>query len=70
MPLNPYERHPNFISSQNTAFSRDVMSAILVDLNNEKSAISVYQISPVGVELFCNAKTFFCFMKQIWLLVT
>ena len=36
------------------AFSRDVMSAILASLNNEKSAILVYQISPVGVELFCN----------------
>ena len=53
------------------AFSRDVMSAILVYqnnektdilvyLNNEKSAILVYQISPVGVELFCDAKTFVC----------
>ena len=52
------------------AFSRDVMSAILVYLNNEKSAILVYQISPVGVELFCNAKTFFCFIKQIWSLFT
>ena len=41
------------------AFSCDVMSAILV-----------YQISPVGVELFYNAKTFFCFIKQIWPLVT
>ena len=41
------------------AFSRDVMSAILVYLNNEKFAMLVYQISPAGVELFCNAKTFF-----------
>ena len=31
------------------AFLRDVMSAILVYLNNEKSAILVYQISPVEV---------------------
>ena len=51
-------------------FLRDVMSAILVYLNNEKSAILVYQISPVGVELFCNGTTFFCFIKQIWPLVT
>ena len=35
--------------NSNRAFSRDVMSAILVYLNNEKSAILVYQISPVGV---------------------
>ena len=46
------------------------MSAILVYLNNEKSAILVFQTNPVGVELFCNANTFFCFMKQIWPLVT
>ena len=31
------------------AFSRDVMSAILVYLNNEMSAILVYQIRPAGV---------------------
>ena len=63
------------------AFSREVMSAILVYLNNENSsilvylnnensAILVYQVSPVGVQLFCNAKEFFCFIKQIWSLVT
>ena len=34
------------------------MSAILVYLNNEKSAILVYQINPVGVELFCNTEMF------------
>ena len=47
------------------AFSRGVLSAMLVYLNNEKSAMLVSQINPVGVELFCNAKTFFCFIKQI-----
>ena len=31
----------------NKAFSRDVMSAMLVYLNNKKSAMLVYQISPV-----------------------
>ena len=41
------------------------MSAILVYLNNEKSAILVFQTNPVGVELFCNAKTFFCFIKEM-----
>ena len=48
----------------NRAFSRDVMSAILVYLNNEKSTILVYQISPVGVELFCNAKLSFVSLSK------
>ena len=37
------------VYSSYRVFSRDVMSAILLYLDNEKSAILVYQISPVGV---------------------
>ena len=44
-------------------------TAILVSLNNETSAMLVFQINPDGVELFCKAKFFFCFMKQIWPLI-
>ena len=44
---------------------------ILVSLNNEKTAMLVSQINPEGdFELFCNAKTSLCFIKQTWRLVT
>ena len=36
----------------------------LVYLNNENLAILVYQINAVGVELFCNVNTFFCFIDS------
>ena len=35
----------------NIAFSHDVMSGILVFLNNETAAMLVFQTNPVGVEL-------------------
>ena len=44
-----------------TAFSHDVTAAILVRSQNiETAAMSVFQTSPVGVELFSSLKTFFC----------
>ena len=59
-------RHfPQPISDFSAVSLNNEKSVILVYLNNEKSAILVYHIHPVGVELFCNAKTFFCFIKQI-----
>ena len=44
-------------------FSRDVTAAILVSQNNETVAMLVSQTSPVGVELFFYANTFFCCNK-------
>ena len=40
-------------------FSRDVMAAILVSQNNERTAVLVSQTSAVGVELFCYVNAFF-----------
>ena len=56
-------------------YAYDVTNAMLVSLNNDKSTILVCHINPGGeggggVELFCNAKTFFSFIKQTWPLVT
>ena len=48
----------------------DVTTAMSVFLNNEKSTMLMSQINPEGVEVFCNIKTSFCFIKQIWPLVT
>ena len=42
------------------AFSHDDKSAKLVSQNNEMMAMLVSLTSPVGVELFCCVKTFFC----------
>ena len=39
------------------------MVAILVVQNNETAAMLVYQDNPVGIELFCYVKTFFCSQK-------
>ena len=50
-------------SKNNRVFSRDVMAAILVSQNNETAAMLVSQTSPVGVELFSYANTFFCSNK-------
>ena len=47
----------------NRVFSHDVTAAILVSQNNETAAILVSQTSPVGVELFSYANTFFCSNK-------
>ena len=38
-------------------------AAILVTQNNETAAMLVSQTSPVGVELFSYANTFFCSNK-------
>ena len=38
-------------------------AAILVSQNNETAAMFVSQTSPVGVELFSYANTFFCSNK-------
>ena len=48
----------------------DVTTVMSVFLNNEKSTMLTSQINPEGVEVFCNIKTSFCFIKQIWPLVT
>ena len=37
---------------------------------NIESAILEEHINPLGIKVFFNANTFFCFDKQIWLLVT
>jgi len=47
----------------NRAFSHDVTVAILVFQNNETAAMLVYQVDPVGVELFSSANAFFCSNK-------
>ena len=41
----------------------DVTAAILMSQNNETEAMLVFQINPVGVELFSSVKTFFCSAK-------
>ena len=46
-------------------FSHDVTVAILVVQNNETAAMLVYQDNPVGIELFCYVKTFFCSHKLV-----
>lgn len=48
----------------NRVFPRDVMSAILVTLNNDKSAMLVSQINPEGVELFYNKKNHFVSLNR------
>ena len=47
----------------NGVFSHIVTAAILVSQNNETVAMLVSQTSPVGVELFSYANTFFCSNK-------
>ena len=41
-------------------FSHDVTAAILVSQNIETAAMLVFQINPLGVELFSYANAFFC----------
>ena len=43
----------------NTAFSRDVTSAMLVSQNNETAAMLVSQTSPLEVEPLSYVKAFF-----------
>ena len=50
-------------SRPNRLFSHDATAAILVSQNNETAAMLESQTSPVGVELFSYAKTFFCCNK-------
>ena len=45
--------------STNRAFSHDVTAAILVFQNNETAAMLMYQVDPVGLELFSDANAFF-----------
>ena len=42
------------------AFSHDITVAILVSQNNETVAMLLFQINPVGVEIFSYANPFFC----------
>ena len=56
--------------STNRAFSHDVTAAILVFQNNERAATLVYQVDPVGVELFSCANAFFCSHKFAYILAT
>ena len=42
------------------AFSHDVTAGILVSQNNETGAMLLFQINPVGVEIFSYANPFFC----------
>ena len=51
-------------------FSRVVTAAMLESKNNETAAMLGGKTNPVGVELFSYVKTFFCYNKFAWLLVT
>ena len=42
------------------AFSHDITVAILVSQNNETVAMLLFQINPVGVEIFSYANPFLC----------
>ena len=46
------------------------MAAMLEGKNNETAAMLEGKTNPVGVELFSYIKTFFCYNKFAWLLVT
>ena len=49
----------------NTAFSSDVTSAMLVSQNKETAAMLVSQTSPLGVETLSYVKAFFCSSKFV-----
>ena len=51
-------------------FSHDVTAAILVSQSNETAAMLVSQTSPLGVELFSYANSFFCSNKFAYMLAT
>ena len=53
-----------------SVFTYDVSAAILVSQNNETAAMLVSQTSPVGVELFSYANTFFCSNQFALMLAT
>ena len=50
------------------AFAHDVTAAILGSQNNETVAMLLFQINPVGVEIFSYANPFFCFneLHRCW----
>ena len=50
--------------------SNDVKAAMLEVQNNETIAIFVYQIDPLGVQLFSYVNTSFCFNKCAQVLAT
>ena len=54
----------------NTAFSRDVTSAMLLSQNNDTAAMLVSQTSPLEVEPLSYVKAFFCSNKFAKLLAT
>ena len=56
--------------TRNRVFSHDVTAAILVSQNNETAAMLVSQTSPLGVELFSYANSFFCSNKFAYMLAT
>ena len=56
--------------STNRAFSHDVTAAILVFQNNETAAMLMYQVDPVGLELFSDANAFFLSNKFAYILAT
>ena len=51
-------------------FSHDVTVAISLSQNNETEAMLVSQTSPLGVEFFSYATTFFCSSKFAYMLAT
>ena len=57
-------------SFKHRVFSHDVTAAILVSQNNETAAMLVSQTSPLGVELFSYANSFFCSNKFAYMLAT
>ena len=45
-------------------FSRDVMAAMLVFLNNGTAAMLVYPTNPPGIELYYDANVFFVSVEK------
>ena len=63
-------RHEISLQVLNRVFSRDVMAAMLVFLNNGTAAILVSPTNPPGIELYYHANVFFCFGERTRLLIT
>ena len=61
----PYEPNTAY-----RVFSHDITAPMLVSQNKEMAAMLVSQTKPLGIELYFYAKTFFCFSKPIWPVVT